>query len=144
MVDQSGGALAVVQEFIGRFVRRDVDAALELLHDDIVVHECGSVPYAGDHHGKDAFVALAGEVRRVWDFRGMPTVRFFSADDGAVAVIRNAAVSRATGRPIDLRFAEVYTVRDGRISEIDMFYWDTHEMRVVDSPGTDDLLSASN
>ncbi|MGE3622104.1 MAG: nuclear transport factor 2 family protein [Acidimicrobiia bacterium] len=131
----SGSALDVVRAFVERFVRREVDAALELLHEDVVVHECDSVPYAGDHQGKAAFVALAVAVRDVWEFKGRPSVRFFEAPDGAVAVIRNAAASRATGRSIDLRFTEVYTVRDGRIAEIEMFYWDTAEMAAVDGGG---------
>ncbi|MGE0309328.1 MAG: nuclear transport factor 2 family protein [Acidimicrobiia bacterium] len=134
------GALAIVQRFVGCFVAADLEGALSLLDDDVVVHECESVPYPGDYRGKAAFTELASEVRATWRFRGMPSIRFFGADGGAVAVIENPAIARATGIPVDLRFTEVYTVRRGLITSIEMFYWDTAAMAaaVSESPTSAD------
>lgn len=117
--------LDVVKEFVRRFVAQDVDGALELLHDDIVVEENDHLPYPGDHVGKEAFVRLATQLRATWDFRGRPDLRFVGDADRAVVLVENAAVARATGRPITIRMAEVYTVTDGRIARVEMFYWDT-------------------
>jgi ketosteroid isomerase-like protein len=57
----------VVERFEHAFVRGDMDEVLSLLHEDIVVHEAPSLPYAGDHHGHDGFLALAAAFNRVWE-----------------------------------------------------------------------------
>src|SRR4051812_5937664 len=120
----------VIRRFEDAFAAGDIAGVLDCLDDDIVVHECESVPYPGDHRGKDAFLKLLESFVATWDLQGGLVVdEILPAGDEKVLVRSRAeVVAKATRKPLELRIAEVYTVRDGKIAEILVHYWDTHAM----------------
>ena len=116
----------VVQEFEDAFVRGDMERVLSLLAPDIVVHEAPSVPYPGDHRGHEGFLRLADAFNSVWEIVSELELTFLDGGDGQVAaVVAYDAVARATGVRLRQRMVEVYTVRDGRITDLDVYYRDT-------------------
>jgi ketosteroid isomerase-like protein len=116
----------VVEQFEHAFVRGDMDEVLSLLHEDIVVHEAPSLPYAGDHRGHDGFLKLAAAFNRVWEMTSPLDLTFLDAGETAVVVlVRYDVVARATGNPLTLDHVEIYTVRDGKITDLDVYYRDT-------------------
>ena len=116
----------VVQEFEDAFVRGDMEHVLSLLAPDIVVHEAPSVPYPGDHRGHEGFLRLADAFNSVWEIVSELELTFLDGGDGQVAaVVAYDAVARATGVRLRQRMVEVYTVRDGRITDLDVYYRDT-------------------
>ena len=46
----------------------------------------------------------------------------------------NDVVARATGKPVQLRIAEFHRVRDGKIRETTIYYWDTAAMLAALTP----------
>lgn len=124
-------ALAVMREFILRFQAQNFDGVLELLSDDIVVHECDSVPYAGDHVGKDGFIRFASMFPKVWEFGTVDDSAYRYIDGGpekAIALASFPVTALATGKKLDLRVAEIFTVRDGKIVDIEAYYWDSKQI----------------
>jgi ketosteroid isomerase-like protein len=118
--------IRVVERFEHAFVRGDMDEVLSLLHEDIVVHEAPSLPYAGDHRGHDGFLKLAEAFNRVWEMTSPLDLTFLDAGETAVVVlVRYDVVARATGNPLTLDHVEIYTVRDGKITDLDVYYRDT-------------------
>ncbi len=116
----------VVEQFEHAFVRGDMDQVLSLLADDIVVHEAASLPYPGDHRGHGGFLRLADAFNRVWQITSPLDLEFLdSGHTRVVVLVRFDVVARATGTPLTLELAEVYTVRDGKISDLDIYYRDT-------------------
>jgi len=126
---RGGDPVLVVREFetLMQRVPRDLAALSELLAVDVVVYEAPSLPYAGEHRGVDGFVGLVDAMARTWEFPpGVKTFEFLDAGDGQVVVLTlGRAVARATGREVEWRLSEHFRVRDGRITEIRPFYWDT-------------------
>jgi ketosteroid isomerase-like protein len=122
--------VAVIRRFEDAFASGDIDGVLASLADDIIVHECDSVPYPGDYHGKDGFVELLEAFMATWELDGgLEVEQILPAGEDRVLVLARANVAaKATGRPLELRIAELYTVRDGRIADIVVHYWDTHAM----------------
>jgi ketosteroid isomerase-like protein len=120
----------VIRRFEDSFAAGDIDGVLATLADDVVVHECDSVPYPGDHRGKDAFLSLLEAFVATWELEdGLVVDEILPAGDEKVLVHSRAAVrAKGTGKPLELRIVEVYTVRDGRITDIVVHYWDTHAM----------------
>lgn len=57
----------VIRRFEDSFAAGDIDGVLATLADDVVVHECDSVPYPGDHRGKDAFLGLLETFVATWE-----------------------------------------------------------------------------
>jgi uncharacterized protein len=122
-------AASVVEEFVRRLSSGDMDGACELLADEITVHECESVPYPGDHVGRDEFFRLREGFFASWVPRGKMEIRLRDAGpEYAVALVRIPVTARATGREFELRQAESYTVRDGRIVDLELYYFDTKKM----------------
>jgi uncharacterized protein len=123
MTDQN---VEVVQRFEDAFVRGDMEEVLSLVAEDIVVHEAPSLPYPGDHRGHDGFLALADAFNRVWEITSPLDLTLLDAGDSrVVALVRFDVVVRATGKPLTLELAEIYTVHDGRIADLDIYYRDT-------------------
>jgi ketosteroid isomerase-like protein len=116
----------VVERFERAFVRGDMDEVLSLLHEHIVVHEAPSLPYGGDHRGHDGFLKLAATFNRVWEMTSPLDLTFLDAGETAVVVfVRYDVVARATGNALTLDHVEIYTVRDGKIADLDVYYRDT-------------------
>jgi ketosteroid isomerase-like protein len=93
------------------------------------VHEARSVPYPGEHHGKDGFPKLAEAFVEVWDLKSDLDLDIMAAgDDRVFALVQFDVIAKPTGTPLTLRIAEIYTIRDGKIADIRIHYWDTAEM----------------
>jgi ketosteroid isomerase-like protein len=119
----------IVQRFEDAFVRGDLDEVLSLLAPDLVVHEAASLPYAGDHRGHDGFLRLAEAFNSVWKMTSDLDLTLLDAgEEYVVGLVQYDVVSRATGVPFRLDHVEVYTVRDGRIADLDIYYKDTAAM----------------
>jgi ketosteroid isomerase-like protein len=137
----SAANVALIQRFQDSFVAGDMDDVLSLLTDDIVVHEAPSVPYPGDHCGKDAFIKLANAFLEVWDLQSDLELDIMPAgDDRALALVGFDVTAKPTGKPLRLRTAEIYTIREGEIADLIVHYWDTAAM--VEATGGIKVLSA--
>jgi ketosteroid isomerase-like protein len=116
----------VIERFEDAFVRGDMDEVLSLLSPDIVVHEAPSLPYPGDHRGHDGFLALTDAFNKVWQIVSDLDITFLDAGDAhVVALVAYDVVTRPTGVPLRLRMVEVYTVGDGQITDLEVYYHDT-------------------
>ena len=119
----------LIQSFEDKFVEGDLDYVLSILTDDVTVHEASNVPYPGHHRGKDAFLQLAAAFGAMWDIQAPLDLEILPAgNEKVLALVGIDAIVRRTGKPIHLKVAEIYTIRDGRIADLVVHYWDTHEM----------------
>jgi len=55
-------------------------------------------------------------------------VELFPSGDRVAARFTLRLVSHATGKAVDMPLVEIFTVRDGRIVELEVFYSDTARM----------------
>lgn len=118
----------VVRTFQDKFAEGDIDAVLSTLADDVVIHECANLPYPGDHRGKDGFLKLVDAFRQTWEVQVHGDHELLPAgDEKVLCLVNNKVVAKATGTPLDLRIAEIFTIREGEISEVDVYYWDNVE-----------------
>ncbi len=119
----------LLQSFEDEFVAGNIDYVLSILDDDIVVHECDHVPYPGDHRGKDGFLKLAEAFNECWDIQSDLSLDIMPAgDDRVLVMVRFDAIAKHTGKPIELRIAELYTIKQGKLADIVVHYWDTAAM----------------
>jgi uncharacterized protein len=132
----------LLQEFEDKMVAGDTDYVLTLLDDDIVVHECDHVPYPGNHVGKDGFMKLAEAFHATWEITSELGLEILPAgDDRVLTLVKFDAIAKATGTPITLRIAEVYTIKDGKLADIDVFYKDAYE--VTEATGNKVILQGA-
>lgn len=104
---------------------------------DVVLYQAEALPYGGEWHGHQGMARFFTAMSGVWESFEMREQEFLAtgagggtgAPAGAAATLvvrtRVRARARATGRVLDFPIVQTVTVKDGRISEVHPFYWDT-------------------
>lgn len=95
-----------------------------LLHDDFVVYETGGVPYSGEYHGPDGFFELLGKMNDAMELSPGKTVQYLLGEDSVAIRGRLKFTARTSGKSAEMSLVEIYTVRDGLIAELDVYYKD--------------------
>ena len=107
----------IVRDAAAAFNRGDLDAWLEYLADDIDHRAAeGALDDRGPMHGKDAVRAhLDDWVGTFDDFKSEPVELIEAGEDKVIAVTRISGLAKLSGVEIDLTYAALYTIRDGKI-----------------------------
>ena len=121
---------AIVRRLTEAFTAGDSETVLSLFHDDIEIREAPSLPWGGVHRGRDGFVRLQALMGSLWE-TSEPELRVSDAGDVVVLRERMVITGTATGASMELEVVDVITVRDGRITEIDVYYKDVHAVLEV-------------
>jgi ketosteroid isomerase-like protein len=112
----------IVREAAAAFNRRDLDAWLEYLADDIDYRAVeGALDDHGPIHGKDALLAHVDDwVGTLGDFmdhfRIEPVELIEAGEDQVIAVTRTSGRAKLSGVETHLTYVAVYTIRDGKIA----------------------------
>ena len=111
------------------FATGDMATLRELFADDIVWHVSGASPLAGDHSGREAVFAFFS---RSAELSG-GTLRIelhdvLANDEHAVALARETASRQ--GKRLNAREADVYHVRNGKVTE---FWSFAEDQRLTDA-----------
>ncbi|MER6850113.1 nuclear transport factor 2 family protein [Streptomyces flaveolus] len=92
---------------------------------DVELHQADALPYGGvwrGHEGMTRFFLLMGEV---WESFHMVEQQFLATGETAVVLTQVRARARASGRELGFPILQAITVKNGRITEVRPFYWDT-------------------
>ena len=116
--------LQVFLGFIEKFLGGDVDGALEFVHPNVVAHEPESLPFGGEHSGKDRFLVLMQDIQSTIKVEGEPPA-VYDAGDAVVMVYNATFTSYTSGASFKTSVAEVYTFTEGLISHVNIFQKDT-------------------
>jgi hypothetical protein len=121
--------LDLLHTFAKEVAAKNHDGLRAILASDVVVHEAPTLPYGGDHHGPEAFIKLFETVQSTWKFTEAFRYTYYVSDPDTVnLMVEVDSIAAATGKPLRLRLAEIFTIRDGQIAELDVYYWDTAAM----------------
>jgi uncharacterized protein len=116
----------IVRKFDEAVVRSgDLDLAMEYAHDDLTVREAPGLPYNEVYTGRQGLTELMEDVGSWWEFLGDLELTYLGVTDTlVVARIEGPARIKATGREVDFLVTEWMTVRDGKVADVEVFYWD--------------------
>jgi ketosteroid isomerase-like protein len=115
-------ARATVETFVEAFGEGRLDDALGLLHEEFVVHAAGSVPYSGDYQGVEGFRNLIAKMLPLLELAPSPEMGYLVDGDNVVLYYRLTFTARASGKSVEMPVTEVFTVRNGLITDLDVFY----------------------
>jgi len=79
------------------------------------------VPYSGEYHRPQGFFELLGKMNA--DLELTPeAIQYLLADDTVAIRCRLKFTARASGKSVEMSLVEIYTVRNGLITELDVYY----------------------
>jgi uncharacterized protein len=115
---------ATVDRFVHALVEQRLDDARRLLHDELVVYEPGGLPFSGEYRGPQGFFELLGKISETLGLTLDPAIQYLLTKDTVAMRTRMKFTSRGSGRSAEVGLEEIYTVRDGLIAELDVYYKD--------------------
>jgi uncharacterized protein len=122
--DASGAE--IVTELARRFAAGDGAGAAAMFHPEVRIEQPGSLPHGGWHTGLDAMAAMGAVFGRHWTRSIAPDPRIFGCGaDGAVQVTSQTWTAKSTGRSATVDVVELFSFRDGKVSQIRVFQQDT-------------------
>src|SRR5215207_5190403 len=99
----------------------DPDPALDMLDPDVVLDFSGNVFNPRVLKGHEGYRQLLVEVGEVWDEVTFEVEELIPTDDGVLTLVVARARGRASGVAIEERVAQLFTVRDGKISRMQAY-----------------------
>ena len=122
----SDASIKIVQAMYESAARGDQAGFIGSLDDKIVVHEPSFLPYGGQHHGKDGFLKLIGEVFKHMDPASLRVDSYVAEGDVVVAFISLKSLKDGS----NIRLAERSVVSNGKVVEMKIFF---HEFGAMSS-----------
>ena len=108
---------------------RDLNALRGTLAPDVAWTEMAGFPLGGTYRTPEGVTSNVMEkLAEEWDDWAVHPDTFVADGENVVALARYTAVNKATGKPIDVRVAHHFTVRDGLIIRFEQFV-DTAKVR---------------
>jgi len=103
----------------------DLDLAMEYAQPDLTVREAPGMPYKDVYTGRQGLTELMEDVGGVWEFLE-PLRTSFRGVSPELALGRFEARARltATGRELNFLVTEWVTLRDGKVADVEVFYFD--------------------
>ncbi|MEE1743569.1 MULTISPECIES: nuclear transport factor 2 family protein [unclassified Streptomyces] len=92
---------------------------------DVELHQANALPYGGTWRGHSGMVQFFLAMGQVWDTFDMMEQKFLATGETAVVLTQVRARARVTGRELSFPILQTITVKDGQITEVRPFYWDT-------------------
>ncbi|WDV51558.1 nuclear transport factor 2 family protein [Streptomyces coeruleorubidus] len=92
---------------------------------DVELHQADALPYGGTWHGHEGMARFFRKMGEVWETFDMVEQEFLATGEVAVVLTQVRARARATGRELGFPILQTITVKDGQITEVRPFYWDT-------------------
>jgi ketosteroid isomerase-like protein len=108
---------ALIREGIEAFDRGDINALLELFHDDLEVYVQSDLPNAGRFHGKDEYVRWLGTWLEAWDeFTVRVTRMELVGERHVVCDVRQIGRGKGSGIPVEMDIVYLWEIRDGKLA----------------------------
>lgn len=111
----------VVQRLLKAITEGDVSVAGQLLTDDVALTSSGPkdlLPWAGEYHGPDGVLQYWTKLSQGVELIGMEVVDIIAQRDKVVVLGKHTGRVRTTGKSYDLNWAQVYTLREGKVASL--------------------------
>ncbi|SDN31667.1 nuclear transport factor 2 family protein [Allokutzneria albata] len=127
MLDVLQGMYAAESRYLaaGGPGRADFAELAPFFAEDVVLRQADALPYGGEWRGHAGMERFFLAMSAAWGSFEMVRQRFLSTGEPIVVLTDVRARARATGRVLEFPILQTIGFRDGRISEVRPFYWDT-------------------
>jgi ketosteroid isomerase-like protein len=116
--------LAIVHRFMNASGADGRAERWSLLSDELLVKPAGGLPFSGEYRGRPGFFELRTKIDDVVKLTPGPITVRPLGEDAVAAQLRLTFTARSSGKSVEIDVVELYTVRDGQIVELDVYYKD--------------------
>ena len=116
---------ATVRKLYEYFDCGDVAAMAALLHNDAVITEAETLPYAGDYVGPAGLVDVVTKIMSVWEDVSFKVDDVLASETRAAGFGTFSVTSRATGKRVSIKICEIWEFRGDKVSRCYPIYSDT-------------------
>lgn len=122
-----------VEQFIEAFKQGKVEVQHSLVHPDVIFHSPESLPYGGMWHGIDGWKNMKQAIGEVWSELELTIRHLVGADndDCFIVIADLKARSRKTGNIYESEVMEKWLWRDGLLTLVRPYYWDTAKVNQI-------------
>lgn len=125
-MNSADSARTVADRYYAAIGAHDIEGALALIAEDVVLREAPSLPYGGTHHGRDKFVEVLGGATEFVDIDSIALEHLLVDGERVAAFVTCRAPSQKDGPPSYC--LDWLLIRGGKIVELTPFYFDTAAM----------------
>jgi ketosteroid isomerase-like protein len=111
----------IVRALFDDFNRGDFEAALAKIADDVDWGEPPDIPESGSYHGHEGVVKGIARFMGAWERLRVDLEDVIEAGERVVVMTHWVGRSRTSGIEVDQRVAQVYRLRDGRVTRVRQF-----------------------
>ena len=122
--------LDVVNQLLTAVHADDQDQIAQVFHPDLTILEPENLPYPGTYRGVEGFHTIKAKIAELAEL-GIEDWQPVQAGDRVMVTMTGVFTSKRSGRTVRMPMVEIYSVQDGRIIEIDVYYKDTAKMSVL-------------
>ena len=119
--------VALLQKGYEAFARGDIAALTELFAEAVVWHLPGNNLISGEHRGRDAVFAVFAKTMELTGGTFKIDLHDIVGNDEHTVSLSRASASRQ-GKQLDLRGADIYHIRNGKVTE----WWSFNENQRLD------------
>jgi ketosteroid isomerase-like protein len=106
--------------------RAGFNEVMKLLDPDVRFVVADSIPHGGEWVGHEGFLQMCETFQNAWNHIDGGNLEYFDlGGDRVLIVVDPTFQSKETGETITHLMIEIVTVRDGKITELVPYYWDT-------------------
>ena len=114
------------------FSRGETDVEFAVLAKDFEVIPAEEMPGPRSYHGRDGYMEFMSTWVEDFETWSLEPVRVVDAGEGRiVSTLRQSAVGKASGAPVDLEFSSILDVEDGRVVRMQLFMDPAEAFRVA-------------
>jgi ketosteroid isomerase-like protein len=114
----------IVKQLYDAFGRSDISSVLDMFADDAVAHgpaPAGVLPWGGVHNGRGGVAELLKALGESLEDEQFELREFIAQGNKVVVPGYAKGHAKPTGRPYEIEFVHLWSVRDGKISELRVY-----------------------
>ena len=103
-----------------------------LLHPDFGIDEAADVPDAENYTGREAFIENLEKLEDAFDELRIDPVEFVDLGDHLVVVVVMSGRGRGSGAPVNMTFAQLWSIQDGKAVSLRDFQTKTEAIQAAE------------
>ncbi|MFJ3880240.1 nuclear transport factor 2 family protein [Streptomyces sp. NPDC090077] len=116
--------MKIMGEFLTALTTGALAEALALVHPEATFRIAPGLPHAADHRGPEGLAAMYRALFEHYDVQVRDTDMWPLGTERVLLNARVVYTSRASGKALLTTTAEIYTVRDGLVRDLDAYHKD--------------------